>query len=113
MFTNLTLYRVGALFDADLPAIEQALAKTPFAECGATQERSAGWVPPRGEDHGALVESVARIHAALRLAAPRRDQARVLGVVRREHGNRIRTRQRNPLAPGPATTASRPWRTRR
>ena len=58
MFTNLILYRIGAVFDADLPAIEQALAKTPFAECGATQERSAGWVPPRGEDHGALVESV-------------------------------------------------------
>ncbi|MEJ8293386.1 recombination-associated protein RdgC, partial [Delftia tsuruhatensis] len=26
---------------------------------GATQERSAGWVPPRGEPHGPLAESVA------------------------------------------------------
>ena len=27
-------------------------------ECGATQERSAGFVPPRGEAHGPLAESV-------------------------------------------------------
>ncbi|SDM36058.1 recombination associated protein RdgC [Oryzisolibacter propanilivorax] len=58
MFTSLTLYRIGALFDADLPAIEQALAKTPFTKCTPTQERSAGWVPPRGWSTGALVESV-------------------------------------------------------
>ena len=27
-------------------------------ECGATQERSAGWVPPRGEAHHPLAEAV-------------------------------------------------------
>ncbi|MFX0590924.1 recombination-associated protein RdgC, partial [Glaesserella parasuis] len=32
--------------------------KSPFAECGATQERSAGWVPARGEPHGPLAASV-------------------------------------------------------
>ena len=58
MFSNLIIYRIGALFDADLSAIEQALAKTPFTPCGPTQEHSAGWVPPRGEEHGALVESI-------------------------------------------------------
>jgi hypothetical protein len=30
-------------------ALEDALQKTVFEECGATQERSVGWVPPRGE----------------------------------------------------------------
>eukprot|EP01034_Spumella_vulgaris_P036687 gene36688-45256_t len=27
-------------------------------ECGATQEQSLGWVPPRGDQHGAMAESV-------------------------------------------------------
>ncbi len=58
MFTNLILYRIAQGWQPDLTAVEEALAKTPFAECGATQERSSGWVPPRGENHGALVESV-------------------------------------------------------
>lgn len=58
MFKNLIIYRISPTWDADLQAIEQALAKTPFQECGATQEKSSGWVPPRGEAHGALVESV-------------------------------------------------------
>ncbi len=58
MFTNLILSRIAQGWQPDLTAVEEALAKTPFAECGATQERSSGWVPPRGEDHGALVESV-------------------------------------------------------
>ena len=39
--------------------LADALQKTVFAECGATQERSVDWVPPRGEQHGLLVESVA------------------------------------------------------
>ena len=28
-------------------------------ECGATQERSWGWAPPRGDAHGAMAESIA------------------------------------------------------
>jgi len=58
LFTNLILYRIAQLPHTDPSEVEQALAKTPFVECGATQERSSGWVPPRSEDHGALVESV-------------------------------------------------------
>ena len=56
--SNAIIYRIAPLWPADLPAIEQALAKAPFIECGATQERSIGFVPPRGEEHGAMVESV-------------------------------------------------------
>ena len=57
MFKNLTLCRIT--LGADLQVIEQALAREPFAPCGATQVKSSGWVPPRGEEHGALVEAVA------------------------------------------------------
>ena len=59
MFKNLIAYRIAQGWPADLAAIEEALAKSPFIECGATQEKSAGWVPPRGEQHGPLAESVA------------------------------------------------------
>lgn len=47
MISNAIIYRIAPLWPADLPAIEEALAKAPFIECGATQERSIGFVPPR------------------------------------------------------------------
>ncbi|MPM26954.1 Recombination-associated protein RdgC [bioreactor metagenome] len=52
------VYRIAESWQMELTQIEEALAKSPFAECGATQEKSVGWVPPRGEDHGLLAESV-------------------------------------------------------
>ena len=58
MISNAIIYRIAPLWPADLPAIKQALAKAPFIECGATQERSIGFVPPRGEECGALVEAI-------------------------------------------------------
>ncbi|WP_338496284.1 recombination-associated protein RdgC [Delftia tsuruhatensis] len=58
MFKNLIIYRIAASWVADFAALEEALGKSPFAECGPTQERSAGWVPPRREEHGALVENI-------------------------------------------------------
>ncbi len=58
MFKSLITYCITQGWAADHAAIEAALAKTPFIECGATQQKSAGWVPPRGEAHGALVESI-------------------------------------------------------
>ena len=58
MFKNLIIYRIAPLFVPELADIENALARTPFLECGATQERSWGWTPPRGEAHGLLAESV-------------------------------------------------------
>lgn len=38
--------------------LENALEARRFVECAASQERSIGWVEPRGEKHGALAESV-------------------------------------------------------
>ncbi len=52
------VYRLAPDWQPAVAAIEAALATQPFAECGATQPRAIGWVPPRGEDHGALVEAV-------------------------------------------------------
>ncbi|TYK74326.1 recombination-associated protein RdgC [Comamonas sp. Z1] len=59
MLQNMTTYRIVPTWQGDLQVLEEALQKTVFEECGATQERSVGWVPPRGEEHGPLAESVA------------------------------------------------------
>ena len=58
MFKNLIVYRIAPGWQLGLDQVEAALAKTPFLPCGATQEKSWGWVPPRGEAHGPLAESV-------------------------------------------------------
>ncbi len=58
MFKNMIVYRIAAQWTGSLEQLEEALQKSPFMPCGATQEKSAGWVPPRGEAHGALAESV-------------------------------------------------------
>ncbi|SDD01734.1 recombination associated protein RdgC [Paracidovorax valerianellae] len=52
------VYRIAPQWQVDLSQVEEALAKTPFVECGATQEKSLGWVPPRGDAHGLMAESV-------------------------------------------------------
>lgn len=59
MFKNLTIYRIGAGWTPDIDAMDATLAATAFTPCSATQDKSVGWVPPRGEEHGSLVESVA------------------------------------------------------
>jgi recombination associated protein RdgC len=58
VFKNLMLYRLAADWTATVAQIEEALDAARFVECGTTQPRSMGWVSPRGEDHGALVEAV-------------------------------------------------------
>ena len=58
VFKNMIVYRIAPQWQVELTQVEEALAKAPFQECGATQEKSLGWVPPRGELHGPLVESV-------------------------------------------------------
>ncbi|MDO5288501.1 MAG: recombination-associated protein RdgC [Pseudomonadota bacterium] len=58
MFKSLMLYRLGPGWPATADELAQALAAEPFAPCSATQQKSTGWVPPRGVEHGALVEVV-------------------------------------------------------
>lgn len=59
MFKNVMVYRIAPDWSASVPQMEEALDKARFVACGATQEKSVGWVAPRGEAHGPLVESVA------------------------------------------------------
>lgn len=59
MFKNMMMYRIQPGWDALAVDMEAALDKARFEECGASQEKSIGWVEPRGEKHGPLVEIVA------------------------------------------------------
>lgn len=59
MFKNLIVYRIAPSWQADVSRLQEALSATPFLPCGATQEQSGGWCPPRGSEHGALVEAIA------------------------------------------------------
>ena len=38
--------------------LEEVLETARFAPCGASQEKSVGWIEPRGQAHGALVEVI-------------------------------------------------------
>lgn len=58
MFKNLMLYCITAGWAMDLEAMEVALAAMLFTPCDGAQEKTFGWVPPRGVAHGALVESI-------------------------------------------------------
>lgn len=59
MFSALHLYRTDPAFIPLLDASREALAAHAFVPCQPSQEKSGGWVPPRGDDHGPLIESVA------------------------------------------------------
>jgi recombination associated protein RdgC len=52
------MYRMASPWTMAVEALEAALEDGRFVECGASQEKSVGWVAPRGEAHGALVEVV-------------------------------------------------------
>ncbi len=58
MFKNVSVYRIGPSWSMSLSQLEEKLQEAPFVECGLTQEKSVGWLPPRGEVNGALVESI-------------------------------------------------------
>ena len=58
MFKNMIVYRVGPEWSATVAQIEEGLDGGRFVECGSTQEKSVGWIEPRGEANGPLVESV-------------------------------------------------------
>lgn len=58
MFKNIIVYRIGPDWTATVEHMEAALDAARFVECGATQEKSIGWIEPRGEKNGALVESI-------------------------------------------------------
>ena len=88
MLKNALIYRIDQW---DAPAwadIEARLGPARFIECGATQQESAGWVEPRGERHGVLLESVGG-HWILKLCTETR--AVPGGVVKTELDERLTT----------------------
>lgn len=59
MFKNLSLYRCDtSAAQTPLDSLEAALDRARFQPCAPTQEKSVGWVEPRGIDHAALVETI-------------------------------------------------------
>lgn len=59
VFKNVIMYRIAPGWSLPAEEVEARLQDNPFIECGASQEKSVGWVAPRGEAHGPLLEAVA------------------------------------------------------
>ena len=53
------MYRLASPWPGSVEQVEVALEDARFVECSASQEKSVGWIEPRGHAHGALVEVVA------------------------------------------------------
>ena len=58
MFKNIIAYRIDPAWKKTTAQVEAGLALMRFMACGASQEKSIGWTPPRDVKHGMLVESV-------------------------------------------------------
>ena len=59
MFKNATLFTIQLPQPMQVATFDDAIFSQRFTPCGATQAQASGWAPPRGEDHGAMVESIA------------------------------------------------------
>ncbi len=59
MFKNIIMYRIDAGWTSTPEQVEERLQAGRFVECGASQEKSVGWIEPRGQANGALLEAVA------------------------------------------------------
>jgi len=58
LFKNVIVFCLDPAWNQELAQAEEALSAQRFVPCGPSQEKSAGWVPPRGQEHGPLIESV-------------------------------------------------------
>lgn len=58
MFKNALIYRIDHWNPPAPGVIEERLAGQRFVACAASQPESTGWVEPRGQAHGALLELV-------------------------------------------------------
>jgi recombination associated protein RdgC len=59
VFKNIIMYRIDAAWASTATQVEDSLQSGRFVECGASQEKSFGWVEPRGVANGPLLEAVA------------------------------------------------------
>lgn len=58
MFKNVMMYRLVSPWTVTAAQLEAALQEARFEVCGASQEKSVGWIEPRGVEHGPLLEVV-------------------------------------------------------
>lgn len=58
MFKQATLYKITLPQPMLAATLEAALTENKFQPCGATQTKSIGWVPARGDAHGAMAEHI-------------------------------------------------------
>ena len=59
LFKNIVVYRIAPEWEPPaFAALEAELNRLAFRPCEPSQERSFGWVPPRGADHAAMLELV-------------------------------------------------------
>jgi recombination associated protein RdgC len=87
MFKNLLVYRIAPGWQPPpATALEAGLASHRFTGCRPTDSESAGWAPPRGPEHGPLLEVVAG-----QLVMLLGTQSRILpaSVVREEMAHRL------------------------
>jgi recombination associated protein RdgC len=59
VFKNIIMYRIDAGWTSSAEQVENCLQGGRFVECGLSQEKSAGWIWPRGQANGPLLEAVA------------------------------------------------------
>lgn len=59
MFKNITLFKITQPLQLTVLECADALAQAQFAPCAPSQEKASGWLEPRGQEHGSMVESVA------------------------------------------------------
>lgn len=58
MFSTATIYRISSDLSVYNDVVD-AMENFAFVPCGSTQQKSIGWIPPRGQANGPLVEHVA------------------------------------------------------
>lgn len=58
MFKNLSIFRLSPAGAPTLAGLIAGVEEARFAPCAPSQPLAVGWVPPRGEAHGALVEAI-------------------------------------------------------
>lgn len=58
MFKNVMMYRMLSPWTVSAAQLEAALQSARYVECSGSQEKAVGWVEPRGQANGPLVEVV-------------------------------------------------------
>ena len=58
VFKNVIVYRIEPQWSPSLGDAEEGIGKLRYVPSSPSQEKSIGWIEPRGQEHGPLVESI-------------------------------------------------------